>query len=392
MASHRLGVPVVGALVVMLLAACGSNTNTPAPSVVAPSPSPSSSPSPSPSPTPVDASQAFMTKISGPFSGKATISGELKVSGGIYPISGTADMRGSDSHTALRIEIPGRPTIQESQTVSGLSFVKTGDGPWFTAPTSTSNSGLSNSFQSLGTIKDVGVETKNGQQLHHLKPSSASLPAAALGLTSPTISNATGTMEFYTKEDGTLVVLSVSASWTQASGSASIPASMTIDFNFSCVACVVTLAAPSPVFKQYTSKINHYTVAVPDDWDFHPATKAGKFDYYESPTTLFADGGRGATRGFSLNEIAKGFISYSKTSASGYKNFRLESNTGTTLDGLKARRIAYHATYGSQKLYGIVVLAVKGSYWYELDLADAPGHEAANRTLLDQIQPTFKLT
>ncbi len=394
MSTRRLGAgaPVLAALAVLFVSACGSNTPPP-PSVAAPSPSPSPAASPSPSPTPVDASQAFLSKIKGPFSGKATITGELKVSGGTFPVTGTADVRGSDSHTAITIAIPGQTTTQESQTVSGLSFVKTGNGPWFTAPAKDStNSGLSSSFQTLSAIKDVGIETRNGQQLHHLKPSAGSLPAAALGLTSPTISNATGTMEFYAKEDGTLVVLAIAASWTQIAGATSVPASMTIDFNFSCVSCTVSVITPSPVFKQYTSKINHYTVAVPDDWDFHAAKKTGKFDYYESPSFLFADGGRGSTRGFSLNELAKGFIAYSKTSASGHKSFKLESNTAATLGGLKARRITFHATAGSTQAYFIVVVALKGAYWYELDLADVRGHEATNRTLFDQILPTFKLT
>jgi hypothetical protein len=35
---------------------------------------------------------------------------------------------------------------------------------------------------------------------------------------------------------------------------------------------------------------------------------------------------------------------------------------------------------------------VKGAYWYELDLADVRGHEAANKALFDQMLPTFKLT
>jgi hypothetical protein len=389
----RAGAPMLAALAVLSVAACGSTTPPP-PSVAAPSPSsnPAASPSPAPSPTAVDASQAFLSKIKGHFTGKATISGELKVSGALFPVTGTADVRGADSHTTISVDIPGQATTQESQTISGLSFVKSGSGPWFAAPAKASSDSFSTSFQALNTIKDVGVETKNGQSLHHLTPSGGSLPAAALGLTSPTISNATGTMEFYAKEDGTLVVMSIAASWTQVAGSTSVPASMTVDFTFSCVACEVTISSPTPVFKQYTSRINHYTVAVPDDWDFHPAKKAGKFDYYESPSFLFADGGGGSTRGFSLNELAKGFIAYSKTTASGYKSFKLESNTAATLGGLKARRITFHATAGSTKAYFIVVVAVKGAYWYELDLGDVRGHEATNGTLFDHILSTYKLT
>ena len=118
------------------LAACGSSTlppGTSAPSSTAPSASPSAAsaagasasavPSARPSPAAsakVDAARSFLALLMSPgFAAEATITGQLTVDSASFPISGTSAFRGPDNRQSISVAIPGAPQTSESITTGG---------------------------------------------------------------------------------------------------------------------------------------------------------------------------------------------------------------------------------------------------------------------------------
>jgi hypothetical protein len=385
-------VSAMAALALFMISACGSATSTGSalPSAVSASKAPSlPAPSPSAAPTPVDAVPAFLQKVASPsFAGRSDVTGHMKVADQSFAIEGSLDVNGPNSHTLLSIAAPGQAP-QEAVTVDGATFTKTGS-VWYAAPVQARSNALGDALRSPGQLTDVGVVDKDGRSLHDLKPSANVIDPALLGLTASSISNATGTIEFYVTEDGSLVVMDLSATWTQKADSGSVPASMALEFAFSCTGCAVSITAPDPIFKTFTSKLFHYKVGAPEDWDAVLSGSSKKPDYFESADATFLAGSRASASGMNLNEWVKTLIACDKiTACAGWTAYRQESNVAAQLDGVAARRISFQAIYKGTTTYQIVVVAVRSGYTTILELNDNAGHERADRVLMDQIVGTF---
>lgn len=380
------------AVLALVVAACGSTNPesanpstgpTSAPPVASATPTPSASPSPSPtaSPSPsADIGAIVIGKLSGfDFFGKSVISGELDVAAARYPISGSFDISGLNSHQVLTVQAPGAQS-QETITVNGTTYNRTGSGPWYAKPPTLDSTGLGGFFRTLKTMTDAGVESKNGQQLHRLTlPAGTTLPPSALGLTDPSISGASGSIEFWTKDDGTLVVLAAKATWQQKNAAgALVDTAMAFEFAFTDVGTSFTISPPEETWIPYTSKINHASMAYPSDWDLFAAKKTGKFDEFDGPIYAFTSFGRYAAKGVSLNTLVRALVAKGPSYVTKYK---VDKVTSTKLGGVSARQLLIHATYKGTKQYWVVVIALKGSYFYELDVIDTTGHEAETRAL-----------
>jgi len=208
-----------------------------------------------------------------------------------------------------------------------------------------------------------------------------------LGFTGDSIKDPHVSVDFWAKDDGTPGVMEVKGTWQQVAGSSLADVAMTIDFDFSGVGQSVTVNAPATVWTLYTSKRYHFVVGHPSDWDVYPSASSKQGDEFDSANGTAILATRYGSRGVKLNAL----VHYDATTGfkTVYRDYRLEGVSTTTMGGSSAREIRFHGTYKGHKVYGIVVITLNGSNFYELDLLDAAGHEAADRTLAAQGISTF---
>jgi hypothetical protein len=379
----------------IVVAACGSPTPSPSPSnTPAASPGasasavPTAAPSASASPG-ADVAQAFLAKMASPhFSADATITGDLEVGTVAFPVTGTYDVAGSDNRETLTIAVPGTPQSSQTITTHGVTYTRQ-DGLWFvkpaTDPGSRGSGDLATALRSIFDLVDIGVETKAGQPLHHLRPrGSTSIPLSAIGATDP---NGDGKVafDFYVRDDGTPVVMTVTGTWTQPNGTTSQPVRMTIDFTFANVGGPIAIFAPGEVWRTFTSKRFGYSVAIPTDWEATQSAGATKPDMFQSAGDAGVLVYRGPTDGASLNEVTGFYVRQLKGSK---VKATVTSNTATKLDGLRARRVEWSVLYNGKREYAIDTIVVRGRYVYIVEYADLAKPTDADREFLDSLLST----
>ena len=408
--SGPLAVLVLAA--VFAVAACGSTAPPNGPTSVASAPpaaatsgspadpgtpvaSPGSAASPAaagslPPATGADVVAPFLATISEPgFAASSAVTGSLVVGGVTSPVSGTYDLDGSDYARALKIGAGSKVAAQALKVASNTAYSATGDGPWFEAPFPAAGTDLGSFLRSIKAVEDKGVETKNGRQLHHLVATDVSLPPAVLGLTDPSITGTTGTVDFWVSDDGKPQVVAVSDAWTQKSGKdPAAAATMAVEFALSNVGGSVGVTAPEQVWKPVKSKKYKYTMAYPSDWEFKKAKSTKKVDWFIGPEYASVGASNYKTLGMSLNEWTKTYLKYTPK-LSGVKGFKLQSNKAATLDGAKARRLEYKEKYKGDQEYWIDVLAVHGGKIYEVAYVSSKPLTKADRELFDQFLATF---
>lgn len=389
----------------LVVAACGTTTPTPPASVppsaaaasVAPSVVPTAVPSvaptavltPTPTPTPLDVVTPFLAAISTPgFAAHATVSGTLVVGTTSSPIAGTYDIAGLDYHRALKIGAGTKVATKHFTVVESAAYTATGDGPWFEAAFPAAGTDLVSVLRSVQVVVDRGIETKNGRRLHHLVATGVVLPPAALGLTDPSITAVSGTLEFWVSDDGTPQVIGATGAWTQKSGKdPAAPATLAAEFAVAS-AGTVAVAAPEMVWKRVKSTKYHYSMAYPTDWEYHKGS-GKKWDRFYSPEVSYVGVDSGSSQGYSLNVIVSALIRYGPTS-SGVKKFKVESNKAAKLAGVRARRLEYRATYKGDTYYIIEVGAVYKGRLYDVAYFSLQKLTAQDRALFDQFLSTFQ--
>src|SRR4051812_47029477 len=201
-----------------------------APSVVAATPTAV----PSPSPSPVDVAAIFKKTITDPkFSAKADISGTMSVGPIDGTISGKGAFGGRDSSMDLVIDLDVVKQSTSQITVGDKKWTKKDPGPWLLDPngaTPSSSLSVGKILQSLVDVSDLGVVTKNGRSLHHLKVAGADAVSGAMfGLDSSATKDADFSLELYADAAGVPAVMSMSGSWTQVGGDKELPATMAFD-------------------------------------------------------------------------------------------------------------------------------------------------------------------
>ncbi|MEW5990592.1 MAG: hypothetical protein AB1736_04485 [Chloroflexota bacterium] len=252
-ARHHCRTGLLNALAVALLvAACGGSAS------VAPSPTPT--PEPTPSATPFDVVAAFLEVVQDEdFSGRIELAGTMEL-GVTATISGEMSGSGADSRTLMEITFGGTTTESETITANGRTYTRTAPGPWLEVQPEASGAdedSLGEYLQTLSDLEDLGVVTKNGQQLHHLSAGGDPVPPGAMGLDASTYTDPIVTMEFYVAADGTPAIFAVEGSWTQAINGQQIAVEFVMDLTFVDVGSVVRISAPSDVWAMYESPLGY---------------------------------------------------------------------------------------------------------------------------------------
>jgi hypothetical protein len=254
--------------IAMASAACGGTTGS-----VAPSATPVATPTaaPTPSPTPVDVPAAFVRHVVAPnFSATAEITGDLAIGAVAGDISGDAVFSGPNSSVSLSITAGTLDQETESVTIGTSSWSRKAPGPWLedpAKPASAPDASLGEMIRSIISVVDLGVETRGGRQLHHLRSSGGNaISGAAVGFGSADAKDPKFTLDFYATDDGTPAIMAIAGTWTQVSGDVEVPSSMTFDIAFDDIGDPQVINPPDDVWVRHTSTALGYTMAHPADW------------------------------------------------------------------------------------------------------------------------------
>ncbi|MFL5675790.1 MAG: hypothetical protein ACJ779_12335 [Chloroflexota bacterium] len=355
-----------------------------APSVVAATPTAV----PSPSPSPVDVAAIFKKTITDPkFSAKADISGTMSVGPIDGTISGKGAFGGRDSSMDLVIDLDVVKQSTSQITVGDKKWTKKDPGPWLLDPngaTPSSSLSVGKILQSLVDVSDLGVVTKNGRSLHHLKVAGADAVSGAMfGLDPTATKDADFSLELYADAAGVPAVMSMSGSWTQVGGDKELPATMAFDITFKNVGAPQTITPPSDVWVVYTSKAKGYSMAHPADWTVTPGKSEDTYavdgqGYVYVATTSY----KGSTAKFAAD-----------LKATYKKPFKGEpaSTTPKQLGGVPAVRLIYQFTRDSGGAVTVAddVVSRDGTGW-EVYVATGGGQEDID--IFDTFVSTFTFT
>ena len=378
---QRLATVVAGLVLVTTVAACGSAPSpspgapaasspaAPAPVSGEPSPSGSASSAPSSSagsngatgsgggsaimsPQPIDAAKAFLSTLQrGDFEAEATITGQATVAAKTLDISGTYTVRGADSHTIMKVAT----STQETLTTNGVTYERR-NGLWFVKPaTSGGSSGIGSAFQRVLDVREAGIATRDGDELHHLVSNGPPLPMSAMGMDG----QGTITIDFYVEDDGTLRDMVMRLDGTPAGSPG--PMTMTMDFAFSKIGGPVVVGQPPQVWTTFSSKRYGYSVAYPADWDVEPSPSKSKPDSFWSADESGFFVYRYPTGGASLNSITSTYIRTTKRAGT---KVALTSSDPAQVDGNKARRLEWAATFKGTRHWSLEAVVVRGKYVY----------------------------
>jgi hypothetical protein len=222
-----------------LLAACSGSAGSPSASVSVPAESRSPAPAASPTAVPQTASPPSATvagETGGPYAEAlvarlaeepfiahvdqladitaTSAAGEVTVSAGM-----SADMSGDDVSFVLDIEVAGQRQTQEIRVVGDTAYLKQADGTWSGLPRDALGDTLDGLVDNIRIVDDpddlryVGLETKDGRELHHLTGAGAIPYTPATGGTGQY-----DTLEVWMEEDGTPVRVEGTFTATDANG------------------------------------------------------------------------------------------------------------------------------------------------------------------------------
>jgi hypothetical protein len=289
------------------------------------------------------------------------------------------------------IAIPGSILQAEEIGAELKRYVKFGTGPWVlqgTAPlTGPADDGtMAEVLRELGSVTEVGVEERDGKQLHRLRPAPGRrLGARALGLVDPSITRVSGTVEFLAEPDGRPAVMALHMSWRQDEEGVEVPVKVDIEFRFSNVAGRVLITPPPEVWTIFRSTRFGYEMAHPEDWEVKVDKKDR--DVYISPEGLsIAVIHARARKGLKLNEVSAGAVEYNRKTY-GRKPDKIET---IMLGGRKARLLDYHVTIKGSRDHFLDVLAVNGTSIYEIVWFSKAGTEQVDRDLVGKFLSTFR--
>ena len=386
-ASRLLPGAVLTVAISLVLAACSGATASVAPSVASVAPEPTATPTaaPTPSPTPIDASAAFTKAITASdFSAVVKVSGKLKIGTVDGDITGDGKINGKDSTSSQRVSAGTFTQVNSGTRIGSTSWSRKSPGPWLEDLESASKgSSLNDYLQRVGGIVDLGVVTYAGQQLHHLQPKGGNtISPDDIGFDVSGATDAKFTIDFYSTDDGTPVIVAVAGSWTQVSGDASVPTEVTFEYAFSDVGKPQTITAPDDVWVRYTSTVNGYTMAHPAGWTVKGAKDKDTYLLNDQPYVYVGlSAFKGTTPAF-VTALKKAYK----------KNFGDPvSENATRLGGESAVRLLYQFTNTAKQDVTLVddVVSHGGTGW-EVFMVTQGGTEDV--AVFDQFVATFEFT
>lgn len=366
--------------IAFFVAACGGASTA--------EPSPAPSPTPLPTPTPFDVAAAFLTIVGDPdFSARMEIEGTMEM-GVTATLSGTITGSGEDSRTIMSVEFGTTVTETESIQVDGRSFSRTSPGPWLEDPSSAEGGSEDDDdliawLGRLAEIEDLGIETKDGRQLHHLSAGDEPVPPEALGLDASTFKDPAVTIDFYAEDDGTPAVFVVDGSWVQAIGGQDFNITFAMDMVVSNVGAPIRIEPPNDVWSWYESPLG-YRVAHPanlsvENLDGYDAFVADGVDWIYVMTNPDAAG---------LNE--EGFLEAILDAVKDSWGAPVETPVAAVLGGEPGHLATFQFAYddGSEGI-AYDVLAMHDNVGWDLTLYSAPGAETEDLAVLQKFLATF---
>ncbi len=370
-------------LAALMVVACAS----PAPTAT-PSPTAGTTPTVIPAPTtsPADVSTVFLKAITAPdFSAAETFSGTIKVGGNSGTISGTGVMTGRDSSDTVTIKTSASSQVTSTISIGSSTWTRQDPGPWLEDPKpATPKKGLDDYLHGLTKVVDLGVETQNGQTLHHLQAAAGNaIPPEFIGFANgANAKDGAFTIDFYATNDGTPALVVLDGSWTYISGAAEAPASTTYSVALSDVGTPQTITPPTDVWVRYTSK-KGYTMAHPAGWtvtsdkDRDSYLLSGQGYVYVAITAY-----KGSTAGFALALKA----SYRKPFGGSP-----DSESQRVVGGQAATRLVYRYTNASgQNVTFVDDVTTRAGNGWEVFIATAGGTDDV--ATFNQFATTFTFT
>jgi hypothetical protein len=375
-----------GMLLAMIVgaSAAGCSGSSPSDAVPPTSPSTSATPAPvateaatpTPSPSP-DVATLFASQFAGDFAAAGPIVGTISLGNLEGQISGVMAANGGNSAFQMMLSIPEVLSTSSYQIrVDGKKYESNDGGPFFEVDPSSTSPGLSSVMTAAAlTAKDDGIVSVNGEDLHHMVPASGNaITAADLGMSDPSMADATGTLDFYARDDGSLALMSLSLTWDMAVGEQQVPASMAMDFTFNPGDTSI-ISAPDQVWTRYASDRFDYSVGYPIGWGLYEAANDGDWDVFAySPTeyTAIARDRLSKDQADNLAGYVKAYIGIEKKTSKAMP----ETSEAITALGGDAWRLTYHRNVNGDDLYSVHTLFVRGQDAYQVFTFGPTGSEA----------------
>jgi hypothetical protein len=351
-------------------------------------PSPTVAPTPSPTPSPADVSAAFLKAVSDPgFTAKGTITGTVTLGPTAGQVTGVGAFSGADSSGTTTISVGTFKQTTDSVTVGDKSWTRIPPGPWLEdEPDADDNKGMGDVLTSIKSVTDLGVESKGGQQLHHLQATGGgTITADAVGFDVEGATDAKFTLDLYATADGTPAIMTVSGSWTQGTGTTALPITVDFDMALTNVGQPQAITPPDTAdvwIRNESTKLG-YVMAHPPGWTVKSEADSDTYlldgqGYVYVVTTKFT----GTTAAFAT-ELKKVYT----------KEFKVKetSDDPTTLGGQAAIRLVYEFTNETGQDVTLVDDAtVRSGTGWEVFVATTGG--LADVEIFDQFVATFKFT
>ena len=113
----------------------------------------------------------------------------------------------------------------------------------------------------------------------------------------------------------------------------------------------------------------------PSDWEAHQSKGKTKPDELLGADATGVYVNRYATKGATLNSVTSGYVGELKRTSKA----KVTSNTATSVDGLRARRMEWSATFDGTRVWEIDTVVVRGKQVYYIGYATLEKPTATDR-------------
>ena len=362
---------------------------TPTPGAVAAvsaSPSPTATLAPSPTPVPtlspiVRKLQAILARKDFQFQATGTgtqsaLADNLSVD---LTMSGSVGYKGGDEADATKMTSNGTTVADDTVYAGSFAYERINGGPWIKKPRKSSDTAMWRILLSPSRMfVETGVETRNGSELHRLEVADpAALGAEFDGV--GTLTDAHVTAVFWTKDDGTPVVLRMEGTWTQPVSGITAKVTTVQEFTITRLSGV-TIATPKNPWQSIVDGVAAIEFGVPPDWRKSEANQSIGATTYQ--------GASGAilyltfdAAGMTLDQATDAVVAAAADPPG--------SRKATTVAGAPAILVGFHRA--KQKDYLLEAVVLHGGKAYEIGFLGS-GSDAATDALAAQILGTLAFT
>ncbi|HEX5827135.1 MAG TPA: hypothetical protein VFY23_06420 [Candidatus Limnocylindrales bacterium] len=342
-------------------------------------------PTPAPTPTPVPASElAAATLADTTFKATADITARTTLGSTKSTTTAKVDIDGRTTHMVRTIKTGKNAAKVETITGNGTRYLKQ-KGVW-TKAGDADNTELIAILRAIPSMTDLGVEDKDGAQLHHLQATTVPGVPRELELAGKGVSDVSNTLDLWVTDDGTPVSATLVTTWKQKIDKKTVDGKRTAQIVFSDVGGDVTVTVPTDIWAFFNSTRNDYRMGHPADWTAKKGN-ARTMDSFNGGD-LYAYAGRARASNVTLKFIT-GKILGELRSITDYTSLKITSNRSYRLDGVPARRIEFRGITGGSKVYGQAVYAIKGGFWYFVGFDEFEKTSKATRDLFTRMLKTF---